>query len=285
MSEDNTSRLDAAIRTHMRKHGKYATIQAAPTTAPLKDAADKLDEAIDLSTVDPAPFGPKENPDVPKRTSLLSTVVQYPEPDVNGLKAPPPPDSSLAKGEREKQRLDIQQQKLQKRAELLQAADDRRLARQQAAEEKAKREAEADAEEERQNAIDRAWSTANDVADTARASVQPAIDRISSLPTVGGIMMPLAILAILLFTVVVVNQNKDTRLKQLWYMLNGQATLQGRQTVTGTVGGGGGGTFGTTPSEVPPTGSTTGSGSTQQFATIVPSSNDLLSFRDSNVGF
>lgn len=53
-------------------------------------------------------------------------------------------------------------------------------------------------------------------------------DYVSSLQTVGGVGLLLVVLFILLFTVVQVNKKGDTRLKMLWYMLNGRATLQGR---------------------------------------------------------
>ncbi len=55
------------------------------------------------------------------------------------------------------------------------------------------------------------------------------VDRVSALETIGGIGLLLAILIFLLFVVVRVNQQGDTRIKQLWYMLNGRASLAGSQ--------------------------------------------------------
>jgi hypothetical protein len=55
-----------------------------------------------------------------------------------------------------------------------------------------------------------------------------AADQVSSWQTAGGIGLLLIILMLLLFIIVQVNAAGDTRLKQLWYMLNGRAQLQGR---------------------------------------------------------
>jgi hypothetical protein len=57
------------------------------------------------------------------------------------------------------------------------------------------------------------------------------IDRVSNASTVGGVGTLLAILIFLLFVVIVVNPQGDTRIKQFWYMLNGRASLIGRQTI------------------------------------------------------
>lgn len=77
---------------------------------------------------------------------------------------------------------------------------------------------------------------------SASNAVQPAIDTVASAKTPGGIGVLLLILGVLLFTVVQVNASGDTRLKQFWYMLNGRATIIGRQNVM--VGTGASGTFG-----------------------------------------
>lgn len=63
-------------------------------------------------------------------------------------------------------------------------------------------------------------------------AVQPLADRVSNLSTVGGIALLLVILAILLFVIVQVNAKGDTRLKLLWYMLNGKTKLEGRVVPT-----------------------------------------------------
>lgn len=87
-------------------------------------------------------------------------------------------------------------------------------------------------EDDEQSSIDIS-DRASKVVSSVSSNVNPLIDRVGSLPTVGGIGLLVLILVILLFTVVVVNDQGDTRLKQLWYMLNGRATIQGRQKVTG----------------------------------------------------
>lgn len=87
---------------------------------------------------------------------------------------------------------------------------------------------------------------------TASGAIQPAIDRVSAWPTIGGIGLLLALLAILLFLVVRVNDSGDTRAKQMWYMLNGRASLQGsvkpsgvaNSTDTTVIPGGASGNFG-----------------------------------------
>jgi hypothetical protein len=76
-----------------------------------------------------------------------------------------------------------------------------------------------------------------------------AVDRIGAMKTTGGIALLLVILALLMFIVVRVNSVGDTRLKQLWYMLNGRTALQGKVTLTGATGGvqGSSGDFGSGP--------------------------------------
>jgi len=71
-------------------------------------------------------------------------------------------------------------------------------------------------------------------------------DKASSVKTTGGISLLLVILVVIIFIVVRVNAAGDTRLKQLWYMLNGRTALQGKVTLTGSdnVGGGSSGDFG-----------------------------------------
>jgi Fe2+ transport system protein B len=74
------------------------------------------------------------------------------------------------------------------------------------------------------------------------------VDRVSSFKTTGGIALLLAILMLLLLIVVRVNSQGDTRLKQLWYMLNGRTSLTGKVTVTSNgVSTNTSGTFGQDP--------------------------------------
>jgi Fe2+ transport system protein B len=79
-------------------------------------------------------------------------------------------------------------------------------------------------------------------------STSTLVDRVSSFKTTGGIALLLVILMLLLFIVVRVNASGDTRLKQLWYMLNGRTALTGKVTVTGSgVSTNTSGTFGQDP--------------------------------------
>jgi len=64
--------------------------------------------------------------------------------------------------------------------------------------------------------------------------IAPLADKIGSAPTVGGIGLLVAVIVLLLFVVVQVNAEGDTRLKQLWYMLNGRASLIGAKKPSGT---------------------------------------------------
>lgn len=58
------------------------------------------------------------------------------------------------------------------------------------------------------------------------------IDNFSTARTVGGIGLLIFILIFLLFIIVEVNSQGDTRIKQLWYMLVGRAQLVGRKQLT-----------------------------------------------------
>lgn len=71
----------------------------------------------------------------------------------------------------------------------------------------------------------------SNVTDPLLAKAGNAVDRISTLKTVGGVGLLLVILIFLLFVVVQVNSAGDTRIKQFWYMLNGRASLIGRQII------------------------------------------------------
>jgi len=87
------------------------------------------------------------------------------------------------------------------------------------------------------------------VTDPLIAKGASAVDAVSSLKTIGGIGLLLAILVFLLFVVVQVNAAGDTRLKQFWYMLNGRAKLAGSNlgvTASGDFGPGSSNTITTT---------------------------------------
>lgn len=89
-------------------------------------------------------------------------------------------------------------------------------------------------EQERKRQQSKALNVASRVSSTVQSSVTDpvinkagmVVDKVSSLKTVGGIGLLLAILIFLLFVVVPVNGQGDTRMKQFWYMLNGRAHLQ-----------------------------------------------------------
>ena len=122
----------------------------------------------------------------------------------------------------------VMQNKLHKRAQAADAADLEKDTRQQQKEEQEQlKEQERQRQEQSQDIRDRISRTAT----VTSERITPAIDRVGALPTVGGIGLLVAILIVILFTVVRVNPQGDTRMKQLWYMLNGRATIQGRQTI------------------------------------------------------
>lgn len=109
------------------------------------------------------------------------------------------------------------EQKEQERAEAKRLAEERRI----------------QAEKERTGQAQRrtARQVISNVQEEIVSRVDPAIDQVASMKTVGGIGLLIVILILLLFIVVQVNAQGDTRLKQLWYMVNGRTTLQGRVEV------------------------------------------------------
>lgn len=132
---------------------------------------------------------------------------------------------------------------LQRRAERLNAANQKRIEQEQeriaarnAAVERAAAEEKIARGENVQQKVQRG-------AQAVSQNIAPVADRIGAVQTVGGIGLLVAILVLLLFVVVQVNGQGDTRLKQFWYMLNGRAALQGAVTPSG-YGGGASGNFG-----------------------------------------
>jgi len=104
---------------------------------------------------------------------------------------------------------------------------------------------EANAIKERQDLRDANRTATQQKLDTVNEKVatpiveqaKTVVGKVSSLPTVGSIGLLVALLLILLFVVVNVDGKGTTRLKQLWYMLNGRASLRGRvKLVTGSQG-------------------------------------------------
>ena len=152
--------------------------------------------------------------------------------------------------------------KLQKRAEQLDAAADERKQRELKKEQEAEAERLLREEEKAQGKrIQNVRSVTRNVNQALETNVQPALQKIGTLPTLGGIGLMVGILAVLLLIVVRVNAQGDTRLKQFWYMLNGRATLQGRvEPAKGSVAAIGGGGPGTTPATSTPMVPATGGG-------------------------
>jgi len=70
------------------------------------------------------------------------------------------------------------------------------------------------------------------VATPVKSKVASGIAKVSSLPTVGSVGLLLGILIFLLFVVVNVDGKGMTRMKQLWYMVNGRAFLKHRVSPT-----------------------------------------------------
>src|SRR6266700_1040033 len=91
-------------------------------------------------------------------------------------------------------------------------------------------------ERERQQqraARQRGIQAANITMNSINSGTQSLIDRVSAAPVPGGIGLLVAVIVLLLFVVVQVNAEGDTRLKMFWYMLNGRATLVGSKNPTG----------------------------------------------------
>jgi flagellar biosynthesis GTPase FlhF len=105
--------------------------------------------------------------------------------------------------------------------------------------EKKKQEEIRKAEEQAKRIKKQQISTAQHIASTAKKVSDPIVKQSSELvnhlskaSTVGGIGLLLFILIFLLFIVVEVNANGDTRIKQLWYMLVGRASLKDKVQIT-----------------------------------------------------
>src|SRR6266487_2059474 len=79
----------------------------------------------------------------------------------------------------------------------------------------------------------RGIQAANITMNSINSGTQRLIDRVSAAPVPGGIGLLVAVIILLLFVVVQVNAEGDTRLKMFWYMLNGRATLVGSKKPTG----------------------------------------------------
>ena len=122
----------------------------------------------------------------------------------------------------------IMQAKLHKRAQARLAASETSTERQ---EERDAQQAALDEQRQELEQSGRMQDRIRVAARTAGETVGPLQDKVGSLPTPGGNGFLLMVLLILLLTIVVVNRHGDTRLKQLWYMLNGRATIAGRQDV------------------------------------------------------
>lgn len=153
----------------------------------------------------------------------------------------------------------IRLKKLHKRAQSIGASSPELESKEQAEEDQAALEQEEDQSGPRPVSIAGVRRSMNNAASAASDATQPLIDRVGALPTVGGIGILLLILFLLLFLVVRVNEAGDTRAKQLWYMLNGRASIRGRVTpIHGSQGDtGAGSTFGDTSNTANPVNATT----------------------------
>ena len=142
---------------------------------------------------------------------------------VSSLQAPPPPEKSSTE-----RRNDARVERLQARAEKLQAANQERLAKEEA-------QAQEDARQKELARNQNIRASLQHNVQTVQSNVSDLADRIGSIQTVGGIGLLVAILVLLVFAIVQVNAQGDTRLKQFWYMLNGRAHLQGSVTPQGAI--------------------------------------------------
>lgn len=124
-------------------------------------------------------------------------------------------------------------EKLQSKAEKVDASDPRRVEKREQA--KQQKEVDEQIEDQDVSQVEAGRRVVTGAISSASDKIDPLIDRVGTLPTYGGLLLLVLILAILLFTVVQVNAQGDTRMKQLWYMLNGRATIKGRQNVTTSV--------------------------------------------------
>jgi hypothetical protein len=91
-------------------------------------------------------------------------------------------------------------------------------------------------ERERQQqraARQRGIQAANITMNSISSGTQRLIDRVAAAPVPGGIGLLVAVIILLLFVVVQVNAEGDTRFKMFWYMLNGRASLIGSKKPTG----------------------------------------------------
>ncbi len=92
------------------------------------------------------------------------------------------------------------------------------------------KKAEEEEQEKRKKLVGRVVGMVKDTGQQLSRTVGEQAYKISNWNTPGGIGILVVLLVILSCTVVIVNANGDTRLKQFWYMLAGRAQLQGKQT-------------------------------------------------------
>jgi len=140
---------------------------------------------------------------------------QFLQQHVSGKKAKEPSDAASAD--------EAHVRSLNRRAERLAYTDVERERRKQ------------ERERQRQRAARQQGIRATEIAiGSVSSGIRPLVDRVGAASTPGGIGLLIAIIVLLLFIVVQVNAEGDTRLKQLWYMLNGRARLVGAVHPTGT---------------------------------------------------
>jgi hypothetical protein len=165
--------------------------------------------------------------------------------------APPPPeiddpDAYLAEVARDQKTSEKEVARLHRKAERDAEAD---LSKK----EQLEKQEEADARKAADRQKRGLQGAAQDTLHSVSTNTGMLADKVGAMSTVGGIGLLVAILIFLLFVLVPVNSQGDTRLKLLWYMLNGKAVLQGRVTPTGVSTSGAPPASGTTGTPPPAT--------------------------------
>jgi hypothetical protein len=140
--------------------------------------------------------------------------------------APPPPDiddpdlylAGVGLQMKAQEREEQLNSRLHKRAEKEAEAD---LSKKEQIEKQEQADAKQAADRQKRGLQGAAQDTLHNVSNNAGMLA----DKVGALSTVGGVSLLVAILIFLLFVLVPVNAQGDTRLKLMWYMLNGKAML------------------------------------------------------------
>ena len=157
----------------------------------------------------------------------------------------------------------IKQRKLHRQAAKMDAEDEEIDSRKEQSEKEAK-------EKDRLDRSTKITDVTNRTLTSVGNNASQLQDRVASMKTTGGIALLLVLLAVILITIVQVNAQGDTRLKQIWYMLNGRSTLQGKVEINP---GGAGASFGNSD----------GNGAGATFSAVSPTDN--LSYFNTSLGY